>query len=116
MNSINKIDLLILLVVSGLQAPQLMDHLGKEKFYFTKMDSLGGLIEETTICLLLGVNHNRMLDLLEIVKQCCQPVSKYIPAQMINVPPEFLSMAMVEARVGGAILYSMQVERFEQVV
>jgi uncharacterized protein YaaQ len=109
------IDLLVLLVVSGLQAPHLMEELGKEKYYFTKMDSLGGVIQETTLCLLLGVNHARMPHLLEIVKETCQPVSKYIPAQMVNAPPEFLSMAMVEARVGGAILYTMQVERFEQV-
>ena len=115
MNSSDKIDLLVLLVVSGLQAPQLMDQLGREKYYFTKMDNLGGVIQEATLCLLLGLNQARMPQLLEIVKQYCQPVSKYIPAQMVSAPPEFLSMAMVEARVGEAVLYTMQVERFEQI-
>lgn len=109
------IDLLVILVVSELQAPQLMDRLRQEQYYFTKMDTLGGVIQESTICMILGVNHDRMLSLLNIVNEYCQPVTQYIPAQMANTPPEYLSMAMVEAKVGGAALYTMNVERFEQI-
>jgi uncharacterized protein YaaQ len=110
----DKVDVLVILVASGLQAPQLMDHLSKEKFNFTKLDSFGGVIQESTICLLLGINQARMRSLLDLVNEYCQPVSQYIPAHMVNAPPEYLSMAMVEAKVGGAVLYSMNVERFEQ--
>jgi len=114
MTSPENIDLLVVLVVSGLQAPQLMDRLSKEQFYFTKLDSFGGVIQESTVCLLFGVNHTRLQLLQGLVNQFCQPVSQYIPAQMVNAPPEYLSMAMVEAKVGGAVLYTMNVERFEQ--
>ena len=110
-----QVDLLVVLVVSGLQAPQLMERLAQEKFYFTKMDTFGGVIQESTICMLLGVRQERMPLLLDVVNACCQPVSQYIPAQMVNAPPEYLSMAMVEAKVGGAVLYTMNVERFEQI-
>lgn len=115
MNSPLDVDMLVVLVVSGLQAPQLLAKLTTEKFFFTKMDSLGGVIQEATICLLLGINHTRFEYLLEILGQFCQPVSQYIPAQIVNAPPEFLSMAMVEAQVGGAIVYTMNVEHFEQI-
>jgi uncharacterized protein YaaQ len=108
------IDLLVVLVVSGLQAPQLMDKLRQDEFTFTKMDSFGGVIQESTLCLLLGINQARMPTFIELVNQYCQPVTQYIPAQMVNAPPEYLSMAMVEAKVGGAVLYTMNVERFEQ--
>lgn len=114
MNPLEIIDILVILVISGLQAPQLMDRLSKERFYFTKLDSLGGMIQESTICLLLGVNKERMSELHKLMEQCCQPIKQYIPAQMISALPEHLSMAMVEAEVGGAILYSMNIERFEQ--
>lgn len=114
MKSPPKIDILVILVISGLQAPQLMDRLNKERFNFTKMDSFGGVIQESTICLLLGINQSRMQLLQDIVSEYCQPVSQYIPAQMVSAPHEYLSMAMVEAKVGGAVLYTMNVERFEQ--
>jgi uncharacterized protein YaaQ len=109
-----KVDVLVILVASGLQAPQLMDQLSKDKFTFTKLDSFGGVIQESTICLLLGINQSRMQSLQDLVNEYCQPVSQYIPAHMVNAPPEYLSMAMVEAKVGGAVIYTMNVERFEQ--
>src|SRR5512139_908945 len=108
----NKIDLLVILVISGLQAPQLMDRLSKEHFTFTKVDSFGGVIQEATICLLLGIDRSRIQFLQSLLNEYCQPVSQYIPAQMVSAPNEYLSMAMVEARVGGAVLYTMNVERF----
>jgi uncharacterized protein YaaQ len=114
MNPPENIDFLVVLVISGLQAPQLMDKMSQEQFYFTKMDSFGGMIQESTICLLLGVTRSRIQFLKDLVNQYCQPVTQYIPAQMVNAPPEYLSMAMVEAKVGGAVLYTINVERFEQ--
>jgi uncharacterized protein YaaQ len=112
--SLTHIDSLVVLIISGLQAPQFLERLNQEKLFFTKLDSFGGVIQESTICLLLGVNHERLPLLHELVNQYCQPVSQYIPAQMVTAPPEYLSMAMVEAQIGGAILYSMKAERFEQ--
>ena len=44
-----------------------MDQLGRKKYYFTKMDNLGGVIQEATLCLLLGLNQARLPQLLEIV-------------------------------------------------
>lgn len=114
MNSSPQINLLVVLVVSGLQSQHLMDRLTKEKYYFTKMDSTGGMIQESTICLLLGVDKERIDALSDILRECCHPVSQYIPAQMVNAPPEYLSMAMVEARIGGAMMYTMNIEHFEQ--
>ena len=114
MSDSNQIDLLVVLVLSELQAPQLLERLRKEKFQYTKMDTFGGVIQESTICIILGLNNMHMPLLKNIVGEYCQPVSQYIPAQMVNAPPEYISMAMVEAKVGGAVMYSMNVERFEQ--
>lgn len=110
----NQIDLLVVLVLSELQAPQLLERLRKENFQYTKMDTLGGVIQESTLCLILGLNHQRMPLLKNLIGEYCQLVSQYIPAQMVNAPPEYISMAMVEAKVGGAVMYSMNIERFEQ--
>ena len=114
MNSPQDIDLLVVLMLSGLQAPQLKNKLTEDEYYFTEVDSSGGIIQEETMCLILGINHSRMQHLEEILKDCCQVISRFIPAHLVSTPPEYLAMGMVEARVGGALVYTMNVERFEQ--
>jgi uncharacterized protein YaaQ len=59
------IDRLLILVLSGAQSAALTKRLSEEKFYFTLIDSHGGLMEDQTICLLLGVYQQRMPELLE---------------------------------------------------
>lgn len=115
MTSPKIVDILTILVVSGLQAPKLMEELTNKEFIFTVMDNWGGVIQESTICLILGFHHSRFSILKDIVIKNCKPTLQYIPAQMVNAPPEYLSMAMVETKIGGASLYSMNVECFEQI-
>jgi len=107
------IDRLVILVVSGSQSDQLMRRLRRTQFYFTVIDSTGGMLQEPMVCLLLGIEQWRMTDLLEIVRQCCQPYMHYVPAQM-HMPSDVSSLPMVEAQVGGALVYTMNVERFVQ--
>lgn len=113
MNSPRSIDRLVILVVSGSQSDQLMRRLRQTQFYFTVIDSTGGMLQEPMVCLLLGIGQTQMADLLDIVHQCCQPYTQYIPAQM-HIPSDVSSLPMVEAQVGGALVYTMNVERFVQ--
>ena len=62
---------------------------------------------------LIGLNQARMPSLLELVQKCCQPFTQYIPTQL-NSQSGYPSMSMIEAQVGGALIYSINVERFEQ--
>ncbi len=107
------IDRLVILVVSGSQSDQLMRRLRQEQFYFTIIDSTGGMLQEPMVCLLLGFQQRRMPALLDTVRQCCKPHTQYIPAQM-HMPSDVRSLSMVEAQVGGALVYAMDVEQFIQ--
>lgn len=113
MNSPGKIDQLIILVVSGFQVDELMRSLREQGFYFTKIDSSGGLLNEPTVCLLIGLNNTRLPALMDIARGCCQPHPQYMPAH-VNVQPGYPYVPMIEAQVGGAMAYVMNVERFEQ--
>ena len=108
-----KVDRLVVLVVSGLQAGSLMKDLLQEKLYFTVINSTGGLMNEAVVCLMLGLAEQRLPALLALVRQHCRPYRQFIPAQM-RPPGEFMSLPMVEAQLGGAMVYMMTVERFEQ--
>ncbi len=107
------VDLLAIVIVSGLQADRLMKRMRQEGFAYTKIDSSGGVLMEPVYCLLVGLDRNRLDALSGLVRECCQPFSQYIPTQMSDAAG-YAPMPILEARVGGATIYAMNVERFEQ--
>jgi uncharacterized protein YaaQ len=109
-----EIDLLVLVVVSKSQSKKLMANLNKQHFYFTIIDSSSSLFQEPTVCLLLGLNHTRFKILDELVNQYCQPYKRFIPVQM-HATGELSHMPILETQEGGATLYGMAVEHFEQI-
>ena len=108
------INQLVIVVVSGAQSGNLMQKLRAAGYYFTQLDSWGGLLEEPTVCLLVGLDAKRRPALMELICTCCQVHRQYIPARldasMLQVQP-----VMIEAEVGGAAVYTVGVERFEQI-
>ncbi len=103
----------LVIVVAGVQAGELMQRLSQEHFYFTKIDSSGGLVQEPNATLLIGLNETRLESLLELVRKVCQPYRQFIPAH-VSVHPMHMQPAMIEAEMGGATVYVLEVERFEQ--
>lgn len=108
------IDLLVLIVVSNPQSKKLMAHLNRKHFYFTIIESTNRFFHEPTVCLLLGLNHERMDPLTKLVKKYCQPYRKYVPVQ-VRTSGELMQLPVLEGVEGGATLYAMAVEHFEQV-
>jgi uncharacterized protein YaaQ len=108
------IDFLVLIIVSQSQSKKVMANLNKQHFYFTIIDSSSSLFQESTVCLLMGLNHTRMDILDKLIQKYCQPYRKFIPVQMRGIP-EMSPMPVIETQEGGAILYGMPVEHFEQI-
>lgn len=108
------IDLLAFLFITRSQSRKLMANLNKRHFYFTVIDSTSSLFHEPTLCLLLGLNHERIETLNKLVKKYCHPYQKLIPVQM-HVTGEMSGLPVMEAQEGGAILYAIPVEYFEQI-
>jgi uncharacterized protein YaaQ len=113
MNS-SPLDRLVILTVFDSQADPLMKQLTLEGFHFTVINSTGGTMQEAVICLLVGFSHERMPVLLEIVRNNCHPYKKFIPTQGL-MPGELVNIPMLEAQLGGALIYTMNIERFEQI-
>lgn len=109
-----QIDLLLLIIVSQSQSKKLMANLNKQHFYFTVIDSSSSLFHEPTVCLLMGLNHSRLDSLNRLVNKYCQPFRKFIPVQMRGIG-ELTHMPVIESLEGGATLYGMAVEHFEQI-
>lgn len=108
------IDLIYMLIINGIQAEKLKKALNKRDFHFTVVDSSGGFLQEPTTCLLIGLEQERRETLLDMIEKHCSPFRQYIPTHM-NVPADYTQIPMIEAQMGGAVMFSMNVERFIQI-
>jgi uncharacterized protein YaaQ len=104
---------LVIATVAGTQASELTDRLTRSGFYVTQVDSSGGILYEATTTLLIGLDKERLLQLLEHVRECCHTRRRYVPAH-VEAPLLEIQPMMIEAEVGGATVYTLSVERFEQ--
>lgn len=114
MNNSASIDQLAIIVASGFQPSQLQEALIRENFSFTEMDSSGGLLQEPMVCILVGLNHDRLSTLLEVVRTQCKPIQQYVPIR-VGLPEGYANIPMVRVLVGGATVYLVDVDRFEQI-
>jgi uncharacterized protein YaaQ len=107
------LDRLVILTVSGMQAEALFAHLDREKFNFTVINSTGGILQEPEVCLLVGLQNGRFPELLELVRKDCRPYRQFVNTQGYR-QGEMINPSLVEAELGGARFYMMNVNRFEQ--
>ena len=109
----NAINQLVIATVSGTQAGVLTERLTRDGFYVTQIDSSGGILHEAMLSLLIGFDQVRLPRLLEHIRECCQTRRRFIPAH-VEAPLLEIQPVMIEAEVGGATVYVLDVERFEQ--
>ena len=107
------LDQLIIVTVLGEQSGELRQRLIRDGFQITEMNSAGGLVQELQVTLLIGFNHTRQAGLLQHIRECCKRQRRFLPTQFEGSPTVFHS-AVIEAEVGGAMIFELNVERFEQ--
>ena len=107
------IDRLFIITVMGEQASELRARLTKDNFQVTEINTAGGLLQEAQISYLLGFHSTRQPQLLAIIREVCKRQRRYLPAHLEGSASLFHA-AIIEAEVGGAVVFAMNVERFEQ--
>jgi uncharacterized protein YaaQ len=107
------VDKIYVVSVSGETAASLREQLVKNGFYFTQIESSGGIIQKDSVSLLIGINQARAAELQQLIQKVCKRRRTYVPARTETVVLQTHPL-MIEAEVGGALVYSLDVERFEQ--
>lgn len=110
----SNVDRMVLIVAAAEQSGQLTTEVLKAGFSLTVISPREGFLGFGATCLLLGIDSQRMQELLEIVQKTCGKRRQFVPAQGHLVLPEGLPPMMIEAEVGSAYVFSMEVEHFEQ--
>ena len=113
MTSQANLDQLFIVTVGGEQAGELTTRLVADGFYITEMNSSGGLLQEAQVSFVIGAPRPRQEQLLAHIRDCCRRQRRFIAAHLEGSSSLF-QPAIIEAETGGAIVYVLDLERFEQ--
>jgi uncharacterized protein YaaQ len=104
-----------ILVVSDSDANQLMKEMVAAGFSATKIGSTGGFLRRGSVTILSGVAAERLDPLLEIVREVCHARKEFVPVQTLPFLGDGgFTAEPVEVRVGGAIVFVLEIGRFER--
>ncbi len=101
---------LVITVIEDNDAAFLMEALVENGFQATKLASTGGFLLQGNTTLLIGVDKERLEDVLKIIRTTCAPRKKIIP----QVTPELPTAigVPIEIEAGGAIVFVIDVHQF----
>lgn len=106
---------LVLIIAADSDADRLMKRLIERGYPATKISSTGGFLRRGNATILSGVEAQEVEDLLAMVRAECYARTEYLPVQTLPFFGEGAVLAEpVEVRMGGAIVFVLNVERFEK--
>ncbi|MDI6856933.1 MAG: cyclic-di-AMP receptor [Dehalococcoidia bacterium] len=106
---------LVVMIVSDQDADRLIRRLVERGYPATKLGSSGGFLRRGSVTIFSGVEEGEVDSLLALVREECHAHEEYVAVR--NLP--FLGEGGVFAdpmpvRVSGAIVFVLNVERFEK--
>ncbi len=105
---------LILAIMGKEDASIVMEALTEENFQVTKMASTGGFLKSGNTTLIIGVQDDKVDKVIDVVSKYSskrkQLVTDTMPVYFSSTPS-----TPFEVTVGGAIIFVLDVDRFEKV-
>ena len=106
---------LVIIIASDSDAEKLTRKLVEQGYPATKVSSTGGFLHKGNATILSGVEANDVEGIVAMVRSECYARSEYVPVQTLPFFGEgSVLQEPVEIRTGGAILFVLDVERFEK--
>ena len=106
---------LVIIIASDADAEKLVRRLVEQGYPATKIGSTGGFLRKGNATILSGIEANEVDEVISMVRAECSARTEYIPVQTLPFFGEGSVLAEpIEVRVGGAIVFVLDVERFEK--
>lgn len=107
---------LCMMVVADSDADRLMGTLVERGFPATKVGSTGGFLRRGNVTIFSGVTDDRVEELMALVNEICHARKEFVPVQTLPFLGDgSFSAEPVEVRVGGAIVFVLDIDRFERI-
>jgi uncharacterized protein YaaQ len=106
---------LCVMIVWDQDADRLMQRLVENGFPATRIGSTGGFLRRGNSTILSGVTEDEVEHVVALVREECHARKDFVPVQTLPFLGDGgFSAEPVEVRVGGAIVFVLDVERFER--
>jgi len=107
---------LVMAVIQDKDVDNLLYRLTKKGHKATKMASTGGFLREGNSTIFLGVEDEKVDEVIEIIKGCCSLREHYInPAPYTSAAPGSFMPYPMRVEVGGATIFVIPIDRWERV-
>ncbi len=104
---------LVIIIASDSDAEKLTRKLIEQGYPATKVSSTGGFLRKGNATILSGVEANEVDGIIAMVRSECYARTEYVPVQTLPFFGEgSVLQEPIEVRVGGAIVFVVDVERF----
>ena len=104
---------LVIIIASDPDAEKLTRKLVEQGYPATKVSSTGGFLRKGNATILSGVEANEVEGIIAMVRSECYARTEYVPVQTLPFFGEgSVLQEPIEVRVGGAIVFVVDVERF----
>jgi uncharacterized protein YaaQ len=104
---------LILTIIRDEDTNQLMEKLTQAGYMATKLATTGGFLKTGNTTLFIGVNEDKVEDVLDIIKSVCKTTKQM---SLINQPIATMTEGYlsypIEVTVGGATIFVIDVEQY----
>ncbi|AXF56567.1 cyclic-di-AMP receptor [Salicibibacter kimchii] len=106
---------LIIAVVQDKDSSRLSTALVENDYGATKLASTGGFLRAGNTTFLIGVENEQVADVLDIIKENCESREQLVaPVSPMGGNADSYVPYPVEVQVGGATVFVVDVEQFEQ--
>lgn len=106
---------LLITIVQDQDVQGLLEQLTEEGFSATKLASTGGFLRMGNTTLLIGVDDDKVNDVLDIAKRTCEKREQYHASPVSPFGRGGVLPRPTKVTVGGATIFIVDVERFEKV-
>jgi uncharacterized protein YaaQ len=107
---------LLIMVVADNDADRLLRALAKQGYYCTKIGSTGGFLRRGNTTIMSGVDATDVETVLGLVRHICHARTELVPLASVPVMGDATPMMdPIEVRVGGAVVFVLNIERLEHV-
>ncbi|MFC1960326.1 cyclic-di-AMP receptor [Chloroflexota bacterium] len=105
---------LVVAVVQDLDADDVIEVIIEAGFRVTRVASTGGFFRQGNTTLLCGVTDEKVQALTNLLRKTCKRRNRMMPIAPHSAEHPMTVGAYVEVVVGGATLFVLDVEQFEQ--
>lgn len=104
---------LIIAIINSDDSQNVLTEITKAGFYATKLSTTGGFLRAGNLTLLMGVEDDKVDELLEILRNNCRKRDEITPV-MPSLEGGLVPAIPVKITVGGATVFVIDVEQFHK--